>query len=109
MQDNRKRGAAKAAETRRKKKANTTASPTTTSSVPESESDCCCGICHEQYLEFTDSCQSWIGCDGCTNWFHFTCVGIYAESIPEFLRIFFVLNVLNIFCYNLILAPLFCM
>ena len=37
-----------------------------------------CRRCHDQYIEFTDSEQLWIGCssEGCDAWYHFVCVGL---------------------------------
>ena len=68
IQDNRKRGAEKAAMTRRLKKAK------------EKHFFCICG---EEYLDLTDEVQNWIGCDSCANWFHFDCVGVDPNSLPE--------------------------
>ena len=60
VQHNRRRGAAKASATRRLKKS-------------QDKHFCICG---EEYLSLTDEVQNWIGCDSCSNWFHFECVGI---------------------------------
>ena len=40
-----------------------------------------CGVCHDQYTEYTDQEKKWTGCDGCDMWFHFECAGI--EEVPE--------------------------
>ena len=40
-----------------------------------------CGVCHQQYVEYTDKVESWIACDSCDKWYHFTCVGLVCE--PE--------------------------
>lgn len=71
VRDNRRRGAQKAAETRKKNKM-----------VKKSSHDTYfCGICHDQYVEYTDEEESWIECELCCTWFHFTCAGI--ESVPQ--------------------------
>ena len=64
VQDNRRRGAAKASATRRLKKS-------------QDKHFCICG---EEYLSLTDEVQS---CDSCSNWFHFECVGINPAAVPE--------------------------
>ena len=66
--EHRKRGAAKAAATRQLKKSK------------EQRFFCICG---EEYLSLTDEVQNWIGCDACSHWFHFECVGINPDSLPE--------------------------
>lgn len=68
ISDNRKRGAAKAAVTRQLKKL---------------KEKCFFFIFGEEYLSLTDEVQNWIGCDSWSNWFHFECVGINLESLPE--------------------------
>ena len=65
IQQNRKRGAEKAAATRRRK---------------EKHYFCICG---EEYIDVTDEVQHWIGCEQCNSWFHCQCVGIQPESIPD--------------------------
>ena len=35
-----------------------------------------CGVCHEPYLEFTETEEKWIGCELCDTWYHFICLGI---------------------------------
>ena len=70
IKENRRRGAVKAAETRRKNKERKTAVATYHSAV-----------CYEEFQEFTDSVEKWIGCDLCDRWFHFVCIGIVEE--PE--------------------------
>ena len=73
VRENRKRGARKAAETRRKKKM-----------AKQSAHDVYyCGVCHDQYIQFTDREENWIGCEACDNWFHFACVGITVETVPD--------------------------
>ena len=67
--ENRKRGALKAAETRRQK------------AEMRSKTVYFCGVCHDQYLDFTDEQELWIACDSCDIWFHFVCVGLQSE--PE--------------------------
>ena len=68
IQANRKRGAEKAAAKRQQKKLN------------ERHYYCICG---EEYVELTDEIQYWIGCDKCSSWFHYECVGIQPNSISE--------------------------
>ena len=68
IQQNRKRGAEKAAATRKRKK--------------ESEQHYFC-ICGEQYSNVTDEVQHWIGCEHCNGWFHCDCVGIQPHNIPD--------------------------
>lgn len=70
IRDNRRRGARKAAETRKKKSSS-------------SYDVYYCGVCHEQYVEYTDQEQSWIECDHCEKWFHFICVGIVQDAVPK--------------------------
>ena len=65
---NRRRGAEKAVATRRSKK-----------KQPEKY----ISVCGEEYTERTDEIQYWIGCDKCSNWFHYNCVGIDPNSVPE--------------------------
>jgi len=65
MRENRRRGAAKAAETRRRKKADC-----------QSGKTYYCVVCYQEYQEFTESVEKWIGCDLCDRWFHFQCTGI---------------------------------
>ncbi len=71
IQENRKKGAIKAAETRRQKNK---ASKTTR------ESEYQCGVCSTPYQEFTGTSEQWIGCDMCDTWYHFICVGISVAS-----------------------------
>lgn len=40
---------------------------------------CYCGVCHEQYVQYTDTVQNSIGCDACDWWYHFTGVGLTSE------------------------------
>lgn len=65
---NRKRGAEKAAATRRSRK------------MQPKMYVCVCG---EEYTERTDEIQYWIGCDKCDNWYHYDCVGIDKNTVPE--------------------------
>ena len=80
VQENRKRGAIKAAETRRQKKK--AKAPSKTKDVYDSES-VFCGVCHEPYTEFTDKVESWIECDGCLGWAHYTCAGLNPSDPPS--------------------------
>ena len=68
VDDNRKRGAAKAARTRQNKK-NQTATY--------------CGVCEGLFEECTDEVEYWICCDKCNTWFHGDCVNITAETEPD--------------------------
>lgn len=63
INENRKRGAAKAAETRRKKK------------YP-------CGVCGAIYGE-SEEVELWVACDNCNVWFHGDCVGITRQNEPD--------------------------
>ena len=73
VSDNCKRGAAQAAETRRKRKVEKEKRQ-----VPLVN----CGVCHEQYKGITEEIERWLGCESCSSWFHYVCVGIDVE--PEF-------------------------
>ena len=42
-----------------------------------------CGVCREMYKEYTTTVENWICCDTCQTWFHFECVRISKELIPE--------------------------
>lgn len=63
----------------------------------------------EEYLSLTDEVQNWIGCDSCSGWFHFECVGINLESLPENF-VFPVLIFISTpwICINKILGHHFC-
>lgn len=74
IRDNRKRGALKAAETRRKKKNRMT------KTVHDMYY---CGVCHDQYIEYTDQEESCIECESCETWFHFDCVGVAPGAVPD--------------------------
>ena len=41
-----------------------------------------CGKCHDQYMEFTDLEEKWIGCssEACDTWYHFVCIGLNPEE-----------------------------
>ena len=93
VRENRKRGALKAAETRRRKRVakQATCSGVTPKQTPASvvtsnqstdDRAYFCGVCHEQYVQFTDEEEHWIGCEVCNSWYHFVCVGI-ATVIPD--------------------------
>ena len=70
-----RRGAQKAAETRRLRKQQ---QKRTQQLAPDVYY---CGVCHEQYLEYTNVVERWIGCDRCDRWYHYSCVGLTSE--PE--------------------------
>ena len=75
VQQNRKRGAAKAAETRKRKAQQT-------GLLSEAQNDRC-GVCREEYEEETPEEELWIECSTCMLWFHADCVGINPSKIPE--------------------------
>ena len=64
---NRKRGAIKAAITRQQKKSGLYY----------------CGVCQLPYKDITDEVEDWIECDSCSKWFHYQCVGITSQDVPE--------------------------
>ena len=66
VNENRRRGAAKAAQTRKAKKKALDASS-------QSRSDDCCGVCKAQYCDETEETQLWIACDRCNVWYHCSC------------------------------------
>ena len=74
VQQNRKRGAAKAAETRKRKAQQT-------GLLSEAQNDRC-GVCGEEYEETPEE-ELWIECSTCMLWFHADCVGINPSKIPE--------------------------
>ena len=82
INENRKRGASKAAETRKRKR-----------SYP-------CGVCKALYGK-TDEIEFWIACDGCNTWFHGECVNIKKKNEPEhFLKYYFCkgVHLITFFC-----------
>jgi DNA-directed RNA polymerase subunit RPC12/RpoP len=66
VQRNRKEGPVKAAKTRRKSR----------QAVQEQYK---CGVCQAIFEEETAESETWIGCEECDSWFHWTCVGITVE------------------------------
>ena len=40
-------------------------------------------VCGEEYSERTDEIRYWIGCDNCNKWFHYDCVGVDPNAVPE--------------------------
>ena len=42
-----------------------------------------CGMCHDQYIQYTDKKEDWIGCETCDTWFHFVCVGVTTDATPD--------------------------
>ena len=81
VDNNRKRGAAKAAETRRLKR-----KPVRDSVSQQVTTDAtyCCGVCYGIYEEETDEVETWISCEHCDAWFHATCLGLQLDpSNPE--------------------------
>ena len=74
IDQNRKRGASKAAKTRRSKTNKHTPRHT-------GEGDCYCGVCEGLYG--VEEGEYWVGCDGCFQWFHHNCVALTPENEPE--------------------------
>ena len=85
IKENRKKGAIKAAKTRMKKRKNRMDEEPDLMPSTNRKSDNLyyCGVCSEQYVEYTDIEERWIGCESCDSWFHFICVGIDDENIPD--------------------------
>ena len=84
IDNNRKRGAAKAAETRRQKRELVMSKRDTVPQQVTTEETYCCGVCHGVYEEETDEVETWIGCEHCEAWFHATCLGLQLDpSNPE--------------------------
>ena len=68
IEENRHRGATKAAATRRAKH---------TQSAQQTESQAVLyGVCGKEYKEETVEPELWIACDICNQWFHCTCEGL---------------------------------
>ena len=79
VKENRKQGAIRAAQTRKNKK---------TAIVSQEKNSggrqaYYCGLCNEQYVEYTDEEEKWICCEECETWFHFVCVGVDDSNIPD--------------------------
>ena len=112
VKENRQRGARKAALTRRQKKAEsstlarltiaseqnvatvesasateqnvaTVESASATEQNVATEEVYYCGVCHHEFREFTNTEENWIQCDVCCAWFHFACVGIKRDQVPD--------------------------
>jgi len=81
IKENRKRGTAKAAETRRRKKESNSSAEVLVSSEHNNQDKTYCGMCHQEYQNFTENVEEWIECDLCDRWYHFTCVGIV--EVPD--------------------------
>ena len=89
VKENRKQGAIKAAQTRMKNKKvkdhnnHPVNSKQSSSALDHNSHDDVyyCGVCNEQYIEYTDIEKRWIGCESCDSWFPFVCVGI-DDNIP---------------------------
>ena len=64
IKQNRKRGAAKAAETRRRKK-KSNSSNVLVNSEHDNGDKTYCGVCHQEYQNFTEDVEEWIECDMC--------------------------------------------
>ena len=65
INENRKRGAAKAAATRQAKK--------NSASLPRQSEQWHCGTCGLPYQSQTDETELWIACDMCDTWYHSLC------------------------------------
>ena len=89
VQQNRKRGTAKAAETRRKRKGEQAelAGQIPLSSNTSPNESYKCEVCGEEYEDETLEEELWIECSSCKLWFHVDCVGINPR---KFLNISFV-------------------
>ena len=68
IEENRCRGATKAAATRKAKQ--------TQSSRQTERQIVLCGVCMKEYEEETVEPELWIACDFCNQWFHCTCEGL---------------------------------
>lgn len=79
MQDNRAKGAKKAAATRKRKKAN--------EDTERNTEDIChtCGLDEPPHVhnDELDIEILWIGCDTCAKWFHALCVNVNTGTIPD--------------------------
>ena len=42
-----------------------------------------CGVCDGAYVEETEYCEDWIGCDHCDTWFHMPCVNVQPSEVPD--------------------------
>ena len=42
-----------------------------------------CGVCDGAYVEETEYCEDWIGCDHCDTWFHMPYVNIQPSEVPD--------------------------
>ena len=82
--ENRRRGARKAAATRQSKKklAVSQASVSESNSV-SSPLSCYCGQCGLEYIEETEELESWVACDLCEHWYHFSCENIVNVPTEE--------------------------
>ena len=89
VQQNRKRGTAKAAERRRKRKGEQAelAGQIPLSSNTSPNESYKCEVCGEEYEDETLEEELWIECSSCKLWFHVDCVGINPR---KFLNISFV-------------------
>ena len=70
VSQNRKRGAEKAAQTRRAQKQG---------SRSEDKELFYCGVCGAVYEDETEEVESWIACDTCYTWYHWSCVNVTVE------------------------------
>lgn len=89
VDENRKRGAAKAAESKKAKRCQQSSTMSSKQlgdnhpkdKQPEEEQEYYCGTCEGLYGEEED--EYWIGCDGCFGWYHGECVSVTPETEPE--------------------------
>lgn len=80
VDENRKRGAAKAAETRRRKRESQQAKKS--AEVTESSDIYYCGSCEGVFGESNEE-EYWIGCETCDTWYHGECVNIKPANEPS--------------------------
>ena len=75
VQENRKKGARKAAETRARKKQQ--------KSQGDCENSIKCGVCSKDWQVETEEVEDWIQCEKCEKWYHWQCQNIFGSVAPE--------------------------
>ena len=83
IDNNRKRGAVKAAETRQRN--NQSKQTFNEGNKPEfitEQNEYHCGFCGALYGD-SDEIEFWIGCEKCDSWYHGDCVGITTDNEPK--------------------------